>query len=270
MNAIKTIFKAPKPLIGVIHTLPLPGTPLYQNDQLILNHAIEEALIYKNAGIDGLIIENMHDVPYLRRRVGPEITAFMSVIAFEVKNQTQLPCGVQVLAGANESALAVAKAAGLDFIRAEGFVFAHTADEGHMDADAGSLLRYRKQIGAEHIAVFTDIKKKHSSHAITSDVDLIETAKAAAFFRSDGLIITGVATGQPASFEELRAVKQSCELPVLVGSGINFENVKAYLEVSDALIIGSWFKKDGHWANALDPERVKELVNVSRDFISGR
>lgn len=50
---------------------------------------------------------------------------------------------------------------GLDFIRAEGFVFAHVADEGLLNAGAGDLLRYRKQIGAEHVQIFTDIKKKH-------------------------------------------------------------------------------------------------------------
>lgn len=38
----------------------------------------------------------------------------------------------------------------------------------------------------------------YSSHAITQDVSLIETAKAATFFLSDGIIITGTATGQPA------------------------------------------------------------------------
>ncbi len=63
--------------------------------------------------------------------------------------------------GANKEGLAVAKAAGGNFIRAEGFVFSHVADEGWMDACAGDLLRYRKTIGAEDVLIFTDIKKKH-------------------------------------------------------------------------------------------------------------
>lgn len=67
----------------------------------------------------------------------------------------------QVLAGGNQQALAVALAAGLDFIRAEGFVFSHVADEGLMNACAGELLRYRKRIGADNVNIFTDIKKKH-------------------------------------------------------------------------------------------------------------
>lgn len=57
--------------------------------------------------------------------------------------------------------LILCKCLGLDFIRAEGFVFSHVADEGLMNACAGELLRYRKHIGAEHIQIFTDIKKKH-------------------------------------------------------------------------------------------------------------
>lgn len=104
----------------------------------------------------------MHDIPYLNRQVGPEIVASMSVVCNEVKKEANnLPCGIQILAGANKEALAVAKAAGLQFIRAEGFVFSHIADEGTMNSDAGELLRYRKQIEADDILVFTDIKKKH-------------------------------------------------------------------------------------------------------------
>jgi len=107
------------------------------------------------------MIENMHDIPYLNTHVGPEITAAMTVIGYEVRKISELPCGIQILAAANTEALAVALAAGLQFVRVEGFVFAHVADEGLMNSCAGELLRYRKQIGAEHILVFTDIKKKH-------------------------------------------------------------------------------------------------------------
>ena len=108
------------------------------------------------------MIENMHDTPYLNQDVGPEITAAMSVICCEVKKiAPNLPCGIQILAGANRHAIAVAKACGLDFVRVEGFVFSHVADEGLMNSCAGELLRYRKHISAENVLVFCDIKKKH-------------------------------------------------------------------------------------------------------------
>ena len=97
----------------------------------------------------------------------------------------------QVLASGNCQALAIAKVCDLQFIRAEGFVFGHVADEGYTDACAGQVIRYRKQIDCEHVAIFTDVKKKHCSHAITDDLTLLEIAKAAQFFMSDGIIITG-------------------------------------------------------------------------------
>ena len=256
------IFNLHKPIIGMIHVDALPGTPKYQgNIKAIIDKAVSEAELYQSLGIPVLMIENMHDVPYLNRNVGPEITAFMTTILYEIKKKCGLPLGIQILAGANKEALAAAHAAGADFIRAEGFVFAHVADEGIFFSDAGELLRYRKQIGAENILIFTDIKKKHSSHSITADTDCIETAKAAEFFLSDGVIITGSSTGKEPSLEEIKSVKERVALPVLAGSGLTAENINAYLDYCDALIIGSYFKQDGKWSNPIDPERVKNLLN---------
>lgn len=68
---------------------------------------------------------------------------------------------MQVLAAGNKEAIAIAYASGFDFIRCEGFVFGHVADEGYIDSCAGELLRFRKMIGAENIQVYCDIKKKH-------------------------------------------------------------------------------------------------------------
>ncbi|MFH1195073.1 MAG: BtpA/SgcQ family protein [bacterium] len=256
------LFAAKKPVIGVIHVEALPGTPKFSGKVLpIIEKAKAEALIYLRAEIGGIIIENMHDVPYLKGKVGPEISSLLSIIGYEVKNKTDLPCGIQILAGANKEALAAAHSAGLDFIRAEGFVFAHVADEGIIESCAGELLRYRKQIDAENILVLTDIKKKHSSHSITSDVDIIDTAKAAEFFLSDGVIITGKATGEVADIHEIENAKNNVSIPVLVGSGVTDKNVKDYLTVSDGIIVGSYFKKEGRWQNTVDLERVKNLLS---------
>jgi uncharacterized protein len=256
-----TVLGIHKPVIAMIHVQALPGTPAYHGkSNEIIEAALQEAFLYKKAGVDILMIENMHDRPYLKRRVGPEVTAMMTVIGQAVKSETSLPCGVQILAGANEEALAVAKAANLDFVRAEGFVFAHVGDEGFFESDAASLLRYRKMIDAEDILVFTDIKKKHSAHAITSDVSLAETAEAAAFFLSDGVIITGSSTGKAADLAELKSMKKVVDLPVLVGSGITIENIDKYIHLSDALIVGSYFKKDGQWSNPVDFERVMKFM----------
>jgi uncharacterized protein len=255
------LFNLHKPIIGMIHVEALPGTPKYAGSvKTIIEKAKSEASTYCSCGIEALMIENMHDVPYLNRVVGPEVTSLMSLILYEIKKTYNVPLGIQILAGANKEALSAAHAAGADFIRAEGFVFAHVADEGTFNSDAGEILRYRKQIGAEKILVFTDIKKKHSSHSITADTNIVETAKAAEFFLSDGVIITGSATGREPSLEEIKEVKNKVGIPVLAGSGITEKNVTEYLEYCDALIAGSYFKKDGCWSNPIDSERVKAFM----------
>lgn len=253
-------------VIGMIHVKALPGTPLScLKMSQITEEACREAAIYRDARIDGVIIENMHDIPY-SFSVGPDVCACMTAVCAAVRSICPfLPLGVQILSSANQQALAIALASGLDFIRAEGFVFSHVADEGLLNACAGDLLRYRKQIGAEHVQIFTDIKKKHSSHALTSDVSIEETARAAEFFLSDGLIITGVATGGQADPRELREVSQSVRIPVLIGSGVTYDNIQSYLD-ANGIIIGSHFKENGHWANAVDPERVKRLMGKIHDF----
>lgn len=250
-------------VIGMIHVRALPGAPGHAGGMgPILDQALAEAEIYRACGLQALMIENMHDVPYVRRP-GPEVLAAMAVLAREVKRaHPAVPLGIQILAGANREALSAALAAGADFIRAEGFVFGHVADEGYIDACAGDLLRHRSAIGAEHIAIFTDIKKKHSAHAVTADVDIVQTAHAAEFFLSDGLILTGAATGEAASLEELRAVHAAVRLPVLIGSGITAENVRDYASLADGLIIGSAFKEGGYWAHPLDPDRIRRLMDA--------
>lgn len=261
----KRIFTSAKPVIGMIHLAALPGTPaaklsLAEVEKL----AVREATLLRDAGVHGLMIENMHDTPYLRGRVGPEIVAAMAIIGRAVKATAKLPCGVQILAGANLEALAVAHAAGLDFIRVEGFAFAHVADEGFIQSSAAELLRYRRSIGADHIQVWTDVKKKHSSHAITADVDIGETAHAVEFMRGDAVIVTGLITGDAPQAADVLAVKKKTHLPVILGSGVTAANLEQFFPAADGFIVGSEFKKGGHWANTVDAKRVERFMAAHR------
>lgn len=247
----------------MVHVGALPGTPAAtQSLREIEAVAVRETKLYRDAGVDGLLIENMHDTPYLRGRVGPEIVAAMAVIARAVKETSGLPCGVQILAAANREALAVAHAAGLDFIRAEGFAFAHVADEGIIQSCAADLLRYRRTIGAGRIQVWADVKKKHSSHAITADVGIGETAHAVEFMRGDAVIVTGAVTGDAPQSDDVRAVKHATRLPVFLGSGVTAANLASYLDAADGFIVGSEFKVSGHWSGALDPKRIRRFMRA--------
>lgn len=257
-----------KAIIGMVHVDALPATPRHDGRSVadIARRAADEAHMLIEAGFDAVMIENMHDAPYLLRDVGPEVVSTMTAVALQVRTSIgSVPLGVQILAGANMAALAVAHATGAQFIRAEGFVFAAVADEGLLaHADAGPLLRYRKQIGAEQVAILADIKKKHSSHAMTGDVDLAQTAHAATFFGADGLIVTGAATGQATSLDDLRAARGATDLPIIVGSGATPEALKSLFECADAIIVGSWYKHDGLWSNAPDASRLTKLIAAAR------
>ena len=247
----------------MIHVAALPGTPAGRLSlREIEAQAVREAGIYRDAGVDAVMLENMHDTPYLRARVGPEIVAAMAVIARGAKDCSGLPCGVQILAGANSEALAVALAAGLDFIRAEGFAFAHVADEGLIQSSAAELLRYRRSIGAERVRVWADVKKKHCSHAITSDVGIGETARAVEFMRGDAVIVTGAVTGDPPDAADLDEVKGATELPVYVGSGVTAGNIGSFFGKAYGFIVGSEFKVGGHWTGGVDPKRVSRFMRA--------
>jgi hypothetical protein len=226
---------------------------------------VDEARVYQSAGFDGVLIENTHDRPYLKGAVGPEIVAAMAIVGGEVRRATTLPLGIQILAGANSGALAVALACGASFVRVEGFVFAHVADEGLIESSAAALLRYRRAIGADRVRVFADVKKKHSAHAITADVDLVETAKAAEFFLVDGVIVSGISTGEPAEPSDVNAVGRAVGAATLVGSGITAENIARYPD-ADAFIVGSSIKKDGRWSNPVEAGRAERLARAFRDL----
>jgi uncharacterized protein len=264
---IPSLFGVSRALIGVIHTGALPGTPRGGTAiSDLVDAAVAEARVFASAGFHGLVIENMHDRPYLKGSVGPEIVAALAVIGHEVERAAQLPLGVQVLAAANESAIAVAHACGASFVRVEGFVFAHVADEGLIESCAGTLLRYRRAIGADGVRIFADIKKKHAAHALTADVSVVETAKAAEFFLADGVVISGVSTGCAADAAEVRSVAEAVNIPTFVGSGITPENLDQYLS-ADALIVGSSVKRGGVWSEPVDASRTRALA---RAFMESR
>ncbi len=269
MTGALEIFRSGHPIVAMIHVGALPGTPAAQFGLRELESRVRrEARVYRAAGVDGLMLENMHDTPYLRGGVGPEIVAAMTVLAQAAKDEARLPCGIQILAAANREAVAVAHAAGLDFVHAEGFAFAHVADEGLIQSSAAELLRYRRAIGAERVQIWADVKKKHSSHAITADVGIGETAHAVEFMRGDAVIVTGTVTGEAPRADDVAEVKRATRLPVLLGSGVSAANVAGFRAHADGLIVGSEFKRGGHWSGAVDPRRVERFVRALRDRAS--
>lgn len=258
-------FKDNSPLIiGCVHVLPLPGAGGYAgNIENIARKATEEAVIYFEAGFDAIIIENMHDTPYLKGFVYPETVAAMTAVGCAIRRQLpDMPVGIQILSAANREALAVAISARLDFIRVEGYTFAHVADEGIIQSSAAALIRLRDYLKAQNIFIMADIKKKHASHSITGDITIEDNAECAEFMKADGIIITGSMTGKAPDLDELKRVKSVSNIPVLIGSGITPNNVENYYSYTDGIIVGSYCKIDGTWKNPVAVERCKLFIDT--------
>ncbi|CBY15410.1 unnamed protein product [Oikopleura dioica] len=253
-----------RPLIfGMVHLRALPGAPRNKlSVREIADKALREADSLLKNGVDGLIIENMHDVPYQRpEHRSPEVTAVIETVSIRAQFPT-VTAGVQVLSCGNKEALSIALAADLDFIRCESFVFGHMGDEGFAQSDAAELLRFRRNIGAENVKIFTDIKKKHSSHALTGDLSIADVAVAADFFLTDGLIVTGQHTGTPVNKNDITQIRAAVNQKVFIGSGTSVRNILDYSESVDGFIIGSEFKQHGYWENEIDESRVKEITSL--------
>jgi membrane complex biogenesis BtpA family protein len=264
----KLLFTRDRALVGMVHLRALPGTPYSAHSVAdIVRTAVVEAKALEAAGFDALIVENMHDRPYLFDASGAATVAPFSIACAAVVDAVKIPVGVQVLSGANLAALAIAHAAGASFIRVEGFVFAAVADEGLLSkACAGDLLRERKRLGAESIAVLADVRKKHSSHALTADLDIGAWVRGAEFFGADGVIVTGSETGAEPSLAEVTGARAATKLPVCIGSGATPSNLAALMQHADAVIVGSALKREGRWSEELDPARVAAIVKA-RDAI---
>ena len=265
LETMSRIFRKPKPILAMVHTGPSPSAPGYRSVESAVERAVTEAKLYADLGVDGLVLENMHDFPCVHEREqGPEVAAFMTRVAVCVKRQVgQMPVGIQVLFQANKTALAVALAAQCDFIRAEGWTYAHVSDKGIAEACAGEVLRYRSAIGAHRIPVFADVKKKHAAHTWTGDVSIGEMAEMMQLHRADSVVVTGLRTGQEPNLDDLRAVREATPLPVLIGSGITVDNFEHFVEDADGFIIGSAFKEGGVWNAPVCEDRVCAIVGVA-------
>ncbi|MBV8564120.1 MAG: BtpA/SgcQ family protein [Methylobacteriaceae bacterium] len=268
-NAIVDLFQTWKVAIGMVHCPPLPGAPRYDGTPIrtICDRALRDAEAYVKGGMDGLIVENHGDIPFLRPDdIGPETTAAMAVIADRVRTAFAVPIGINILANAPLPALAVAKAAGASFIRVNQWVNAYVANEGLVEGNAARALRFRAAIGANEVRIFADSHVKHGAHAIVADRTVTELTRDLEFFDADVVIATGQRTGDAADIQELEEIGRATRLPVLVGSGVTIDNVPAILERADGVIIGSSLKVDGVWWEAVDRDRVTAFMCVVRDL----
>ena len=264
-DALRALFPVSKPIIGVIHLQPLPGAPRYtgQPVQEIYDAAVADARTLAQGGVDGIILENASDMPFSRpEHIGPETVAGLTAACLAVRGAVATPIGITCVANGVIPALAVAKAVGARWVRANQWVNAYVANEGILNGPAPEAMRYRARIRADDVAIFADVHVKFGAHAITADRGIAEQATDAEWFDADVLIASGTRTGSPTEPREVDEVRSGTNLPVIVGSGLSADQVPALFASADGAIVGQWLKRDGRWWNPVDPHRVELLMNA--------
>lgn len=262
-DALRAMFTVTKPVIGTIHVLPLPGAPRYRGQAMrdIIARAVADARSYVAGGVTGLIVENEGDIPFRKpEHVGPDTVATLTAVTVAIRDAVDVPVGLNCLANAVVQSLAIAKATGGMFVRANQWANAYVANEGIIEGAAAEALRFRRLIDGEEIRVLADVHVKHGSHAIVADRSLAELTHDTEAFDADVLIATGQRTGDPTRVDEVSAIKSVATRPVIVGSGLTAANAASLMAIADGAIVGSSMKHDGVWWNPVDLDRVTEIM----------
>lgn len=258
------LFRAERPLIGMVHLGPLPGAPRFGGCfAAVLRQARSEAEAMAGSGFHGLLVENFNDVPFYPQRVPPETVAAMAVAVREVVNAVGVPVGVNVLRNDGAAAMAIAAAAGAAFVRVNVLTGAMVTDQGLIEGQAHELLRLRRSLGVP-VRLFADVLVKHAQPL--GVVPLTQAAEETATRGlADALIVTGAGTGKPADLDEARTVRAAVAgIPILLGSGVTAASVRVCLEAADGVIVGTDLKQGGRADAPLDRARVGAFLAAAR------
>ncbi len=267
INSLADIFRTPKPIIGMVHCWPMPGAPGYTGYgmQAIIDHAKADTEALLAGGCDGVIVENMWDIPFRAgAHIPPESIAAHAVVAAAVRAECHLPMGINLVHNGGVALLAIAIAARAEFIRVCMFTGAGVWDAGSFDEGcAADLMRRRKELHAEDIKIIADVDKKHSVRF--PGIDLATHIEWTRFFGADALIISGRMTGDAPDLGKVREAKALAgDRPIVIGSGADERNIGAFMTVADGVIVGSSIKRDGQIAEPVDANRVRRFIDAAR------
>jgi membrane complex biogenesis BtpA family protein len=245
------------------HLPALPGTPLYDEEggpDAIVEWVRRDVEILTRSGFDAILFCNENDRPY-QLSASLEGVAMMARVVTEVAPRDR-PFGVDYLWDA-QAALSVAVVTGAAFIR-EVTTGVYESDMGLWSPDAATLLRRRRNLDAEHVAVFMNVTPEFASSLGSRDV--AKTARSVTVSSlADTILVSGPMAGAEPSLDTLREAKSACpDTPVFANTGVKSTNVGAFLAVADGVIVGSDLKVDGGTWNPVDPERAQRFMSEVR------
>lgn len=269
MSILHEIFSTAKPIIGMVHLPPLPGSPAYdagKGMEHVIRQALEDTAALVAGGIDGIQVENQFDRPFAKpQEIGFETVAAIAAAVSRIRMEFRLPVGVNVHLNGVKQALAIALACGCRWVRAFELSNAYISNAGVIEAAGPAAMRYRSFLRCEDkVKVFGDFHVKHGSHAITADRDLAEQAEDVQTALADAVIITGGRTGTAPTVQDVERIRSLVHIPLLIGSGLSVENIPELLPRVDGAIVGTAFKYEGKLENRIDTERVLRFMEKAR------
>lgn len=250
-------------VIGMVHCLPLPGSPGFQGDMgTIIRQALMDAQTLEEAGVDALMVENMGDGPFNQYLNKAQLAALATVTAL-IRTERNCPLGVNAAFSDAEAALAIARACSCSFIRVPVFNEARIYGGRILEPTAQHLIQLKSELQAENIAIMADLQVKHSQ-PLYPHISLLELAEEALTYGATALVLTGGSTGQETPLDSVRSLKERFSCPVLVGSGVSAANIRQQLALADGCIVGSSLKSGRALTTPISRHKVQELM-AARD-----
>jgi uncharacterized protein len=248
-----------RPVFGMIHLRPLPGSPEFVSLGDVVEAAVADARAIGGGGCDGFLIENFGDRPFTRGRVSAATVASMARVVTTIVQEVRMPFGINVLRNDALSALALAAATGASFIRVNVHTGAMVTDQGVIEGDAYATLRERAALCPD-VLIFADHMVKHATPL--GDIDPLQSAKDLRLRgMADVLIVSGVETGAAPDPLQLAALRGVIDAPVILGSGLTAETATIFPD-ADGAIVGTAAKRDGRVDAPVDAARVAAIVSA--------
>lgn len=247
-------------LIGMVHLLPLPGSPGYGGSRdHIYERALADARILQDAGFDAILVENYGDAPFVKNDAGRQVVAEMTAIITALQDEITIPIGVQVLRNDAESALAVAAATGARFIRINVHTGVMVTDQGLIEGRAAETLRYRRMIDAREVSILADVFVKHGTPLANTSLanavrDTVERGLA------DAVIVSGSGTGEATDLEDVQIASAATAAPVFVGSGVRIETLAETYSLAHGVIVGTAIKAGRITVAPVDEAAAREFA----------
>ncbi len=250
-------------VLGVVHLLPLPGSPRAESMDAVIARALRDTRTWVQGGVDGLVLENYGDAPFHPESVPPVTVAAMARVLESLRVEVSIPLGVNVLRNAAQAALSLAAVFDLAFVRVNVHCGATVTDQGLIEGRADATLRLRASLPG-HPLILADAGVKHGRPLAPRPLEE-EAADLWERGGADAVLLTGTATGAPVSPDDWGRVRASVpDTPLLLASGVTPETIRQTREEAAGWIVGTWAKEGQQTAQAPQRDRVEALVSAAR------